>query len=182
VRHRRAFSRKERIYGLASLELAQAVVRAVDEHDLPVVGFDLAGQESGFPAKDHLDAYALMHDHFIGKTVHAGEDYGPESIFQAITDCHADRIGHGTWLFSARKIQDPSITDRRGYVRKLVSYMGDRRITVEVCLTSNQQTIPEFRKDLRKHPFARMRREKLSVTLCTDNRLVSRTARGARRR
>ena len=54
--------------------------------------------------------------------------------------------------------------------------MADRRITLEVCLTSNQQTIPEFREDLRKHPFARMRRERLSVTLCTDNRLVSRTS------
>ena len=170
------YSRKDQIYALASRELAHAAVQAVEEHGLPIVGFDLAGQESGFPAKDHLDAYALVHDHFIGKTVHAGEDYGPESIFQAITDCHADRIGHGTWLFSARKIQDPSIKDRRAYVDKLVRYMADRRITVEVCLTSNQQTIPEFRDDLSKHPFARMRRERLSVTLCTDNRLVSRTS------
>jgi adenosine deaminase len=107
--------------------------------------------------------------------VHAGEDYGPESIFQAITDCHADRIGHGTWLLSPAHIQDDSIRDRKGYVQKLVNYVADRRITLEVCLTSNQQTIPEFREDLRKHPFARMRRERLSVTLCTDNRLVSRT-------
>jgi adenosine deaminase len=164
-----------RLYGLASLELAQAVLRAVQDHDLPIVGFDLAGQERGFPAKDHLDAYNLMHQNFIGKTVHAGEDYGPESIFQAITDCHADRIGHGTWLFSARKIQDPSITDRKGYIDQLVRYVADRRITLEVCLTSNQQTIPEFREKLHKHPFARMRRERVSVTLCTDNRLVSRT-------
>ena len=170
------YSPKEKIYGLASLQLAEAVVRAVEEHDLPIVGFDLAGQERGFPAKDHLDAYGLMHENFIGKTVHAGEDYGPESIFQAITDCHADRIGHGTWLFSARKIQDPTITDRKAYIEKLVRYVADRRITLEVCLTSNQQTIPEFRENLKKHPFARMRREKVSVTLCTDNRLVSRTS------
>jgi adenosine deaminase len=165
----------ERIYGLASLELAQAALRGVQEYDLPIVGFDLAGQERGFPARDHLDAYNLIHQNFIGKTVHAGEDYGPESIFQAITDCHADRIGHGTWLFSARKIQDPAIVDRKGYVDQLVRYVADRRITLEVCLTSNQQTIPEFREKLHKHPFARMRREKVSVTLCTDNRLVSRT-------
>ena len=171
-----SYTPTEQIYGLASLDLAQAVVRAVEVHGLPIVGFDLAGQERGFPAKDHLEAYDLMHQHFIGKTVHAGEDYGPESIFQAITDCHADRIGHGTWLFSARKIQDSSIADRRGYIDQLVRYVADRRITLEVCLTSNQQTIPEFRDDLRKHPFARMRRERLSVTLCTDNRLVSRTS------
>ena len=107
--------------------------------------------------------------------MHAGEDYGPESIFQAITDCHADRIGHGTWMFSARKIQDPSIKDRKGYVDQLVRYVADRRITLEVCLTSNQQTIPELRQDLGKHPFKKMRQARCSVSLCSDNRLVSRT-------
>ena len=142
---------------------------------MPVVGFDLAGQERGFPAKDHLEAYQLVHDHFLGKTVHAGEDYGPESIFQAITDCHADRIGHGTWIFSPRKIRDARIKDRKTYIQNLVRYVADRRITLEVCLTSNQQTIPEFRHALHKHPFGRMRRERVSVSLCTDNRLVSRT-------
>ncbi|MCY2956297.1 MAG: adenosine deaminase family protein [Planctomycetota bacterium] len=163
------------IYGLASLELARAAVRAVEEDGLPVVGFDLAGQERGFPAKDHQAAYQLAHVHFLGKTVHAGEDYGPESIFQAITDCHADRIGHGTWLFSSSHIHDPSIKDKKAYVDKLVQYVADRRITLEVCLTSNQQTLPELRDDLSKHPFKKMRAARCSVTLCTDNRLVSRT-------
>ncbi|MGE3173016.1 MAG: adenosine deaminase [Planctomycetota bacterium] len=163
------------IYALASLELARAAVRAVEEDGLPVVGLDLAGQESGFPAGDHQAAYQLAHEHFLGKTVHAGEDYGPESIFQAITDCHADRIGHGTWMFSTRHIRDRAITDKKAYVDKLVRYIADRRITLEVCLTSNQQTLPELRDDLRKHPFKRMRQARCSVTLCTDNRLVSRT-------
>ncbi|MBK8096392.1 MAG: adenosine deaminase family protein [Planctomycetes bacterium] len=163
------------IYGLASLELARAAVRAAEEDGLPVVGFDLAGQERGFPAKDHQAAYQLAHEHFLGKTVHAGEDYGPESIFQAITDCHADRIGHGTWLFSTRHIRDRSITDKKAYIDKLVRYVADRRITLEVCLTSNQQTIPELRDDLGRHPFRKMREARCSVTLCTDNRLVSRT-------
>ncbi|MCA8975240.1 MAG: adenosine deaminase family protein [Planctomycetes bacterium] len=162
------------IYALASLELARAAVAAAED-GLPVVGFDLAGQERGFPAKDHQAAYQLAHDHFLGKTVHAGEDYGPESIFQAITDCHADRIGHGTWLFSAKHIRDRSITDKKRYVDRLVRYVAERRITLEVCLTSNQQTIPELHQDLRQHPFHRMRQARCSVALCTDNRLVSRT-------
>lgn len=165
----------EQIYALASLELARAAVRAAEADGLPVVGFDLAGQESGFPARDHQAAYQLVHQHFFGKTVHAGEDYGPESIFQAITTCHADRIGHGTWLFSTRHIKDRSIVDKRAYVDKLVHYVADRRITLEVCLTSNQQTLPELRDDLKKHPFKRMREARCSVSLCTDNRLVSRT-------
>jgi adenosine deaminase len=162
------------VYSLASLELARAAVRAAGD-GMPVVGFDLAGQERGFPAKDHQAAYQLAHEHFLGKTVHAGEDYGPESIFQAITDCHADRIGHGTWLFSTRHIRDRSIRDKKAYVDKLVRYVADRRITLEVCLTSNQQTLPELRDNLGRHPFRLMRKNRCSVTLCTDNRLVSRT-------
>ncbi len=165
----------DEIYALASLELARAAVAAAEDDGLPVVGFDLAGQESGFLAKDHQAAYQFAHEHFLGKTVHAGEDYGPESIFQAITDCHADRIGHGTWLFSKKHIRDRSITDKQGYIDKLVGYIAERRITIEVCLTSNQQTIPELGSDLGKHPFRKMREARCSVALCTDNRLVSRT-------
>lgn len=166
---------REQIYSLASQELARVAVQSAEEDGLPVVGFDLAGQERGFPAEDHSPAYQYVHDHFLGKTVHAGEDYGPESIFQAITDCHADRIGHGTWLLSPNRIQDKSIQDKKGYVEKLARYVADRRITLEVCLTSNQQTLPELRDDLTKHPFKKMRKARISVTLCTDNRLVSRT-------
>jgi adenosine deaminase len=162
------------VFAMASLELARTAVHLRREEGLPVVGFDLAGREKGYPAGDHWRAYDVAHENFLGKTVHAGEDYGPESIFQAITDLHAERLGHGTHLFSTRSIQDPRIKDRKGYVRSLVEYIGDRRITLEVCLTSNMQTIPRL-KDLRNHPFGKMLRHRLSATLCTDNRLVSRT-------
>ncbi len=107
--------------------------------------------------------------------MHAGEDYGPESIFQAIGDLHADRIGHGTWLFEESKIAARRVTDRRAYVERLAQFVADKRITIEVCLTSNQQTVPELGGDLRRHPFGEMRKRRLSTTLCTDNRLVSNT-------
>jgi adenosine deaminase len=165
---------EDQVFGLASEALVRASVRARDELEVPVVGVDLAGREHGYPAEDHSKAYQVAHEAFLGKTVHAGEDYGPESIFQAITDCHADRIGHGTWLFDTGQIHDHGILDRKGYVDRLVQYIADRRITVEVCLTSNLQTIPSMRS-LRDHPFGKMRGSRLSVTLCTDNRLVSRT-------
>ncbi|RMH04112.1 MAG: adenosine deaminase family protein [Planctomycetota bacterium] len=165
---------REQVFGIASEALVRASLRARDEHGVPVVGVDLAGQERGYPAEDHRRAYQLAHQAFLGKTVHAGEDYGPESIFQAITDCHADRIGHGTWLFSRGRIQDRSIRDRAAYVERLVQYIAERRITIEVCLTSNQQTIPRL-GELRRHPFREMVRNRLSATICTDNRLVSRT-------
>ena len=167
-------SEKE-IHSVASLEVARAAARLRREEGLLVVGIDLAGQEKGYPAEDHREAYQIAHEAFLGKTVHAGEDYGPESIFQAIGDLHADRIGHGTWLFDATKIASPGITDRERYVADLAEYIADKRITIEVCLTSNQQTVPELAGDLRQHPFAEMRRRRLSTTFCTDNRLVSHT-------
>jgi adenosine deaminase len=167
-------SRQER-YTAASLQVARAAARLRHEEGLLVVGIDLAGQEKGYPAEDHGAAYQIAHEAFLGKTVHAGEDYGPESIFQAIGDLHADRVGHGTWLLDETKIHDPRIQDRKAYVDRLAEFIADKRITIEVCLTSNQQTVPELADDLSKHPFGEMRKRRLSTTFCTDNRLVSRT-------
>jgi adenosine deaminase len=163
------------IHVAASLEVARAAARLRNQEGLLVVGIDLAGQEKGYPAEDHAKAYQVAHEAFLGKTVHAGEDYGPESIFQAITDLHADRIGHGTWLFDETKIASARVSDRRRYVENLAEYIADKRITIEVCLTSNQQTVPELASDLQRHPFGEMRRRRLSTTFCTDNRLVSHT-------
>ncbi len=166
---------EQEVHAAASLEVARAAARLRREEGLLVVGIDLAGQEKGYPAEDHRQAYQVAHEAFLGKTVHAGEDYGPESIFQAIGDLHADRIGHGTWLFDATKISHSAIRDPRRYVEDLAEFIADKRITIEVCLTSNQQTVPELASDLRRHPFAEMRRRRLSTTFCTDNRLVSHT-------
>ncbi len=162
------------IYGMASLELARATVGIKREYGLPIVGFDLAGREDGYPAEDHTQAYAYAHKHFLKKTVHAGEAYGPESIFQAITDLHADRIGHGFNLFSPWTIGDRSIRDKQAYIQELSEYIADRRITIEVCITSNLQTNPNL-KSIDHHAFGEMLRHKLSATFCTDNRLVSNT-------
>ncbi len=159
------------VYGVASLSLARTVVDARDNLDLPVVAFDLAGAEAGHPAHDHVEAYDFAHRNFLKKTVHAGEAYGPESIFEAITRLHADRIGHGTHLYAFEQVEDE---DPHRYVRKLSEYIADRRITMEVCITSNMQTMPNLRR-VQDHPFGRMVQDRLSVTLCTDNRLVSRT-------
>jgi adenosine deaminase len=161
------------VFSVGSLALARSVVDARDRLGLPVVGFDLAGAEAGHPASDHVEAFQLAHRHFLKKTVHAGEAYGPESIFQAITKLHADRIGHGTHIYSANLVQTEDEPER--YVNQLVEYVSDRRITLEVCITSNLQTMPELRR-VEDHPFGRMVRDKLSATICTDNRLVSNTS------
>lgn len=168
------FAPQKEVYSLASLELARAAVVARDEYGLPVVGFDLAGEESGYPAEDHIQAYQYAKKNFLKKTVHAGEAYGPESIFQAVTDLYADRIGHGTYLLEPDAIVDSSIEDKDKYCELLGQYVADRRITVEVCLTSNLQTNPSM-TDLSEHTFRRLREHRLSTTICTDNRTVSNT-------
>ena len=85
-----------------------------------------------------------------------------------------DRARH----VAVRRVEDLGTggsTDRRAYVERLAQFIADKRITIEVCLTSNQQTVPELGGDLRRHPFGEMRKRRLSTTLCTDNRLVSNT-------
>ncbi len=168
------YSSQERIFALASTELEGAVARARWEEGLPVVGIDLAGSEKGWPAINHLEAYKRAQRHFLKKTVHAGEAYGPESIYQAITELYADRIGHGLTLLDPASVTSKMIRDPEAYVEELAQYIADRRITLEVCLTSNQQTNPAYR-DLHNHPLGKMMERKLSVTICTDNRTVSNT-------
>ena len=165
---------KSEIFGVASLELARLMVKLAREEHLPVVGFDLAGEEAGYPASDHVEAYKYVHKNFMRKTVHSGEAYGPESIFQAITDCYANRIGHGTHLFDAALIKDRKVKDKTAYVEALANYIASERIGVEVCLTSNLQTLPEI-KSVSKHPVREMIKRGLSVSIATDNRLVSNT-------
>lgn len=167
-------SERKWIFSLASQELVKASVEARDRFQIPIVGFDLAGMERGYPAVDHKPAYALAHKNFFKLTVHAGEAFGPESIFQAITELYADRIGHAVHLFNAEMIYDSEIEDKNAYVDNLAQYIGDRRITIEVCLTSNIQTNPEI-NDISQHSFGKMRQFGLSATFCTDNRLVSNT-------
>lgn len=158
----------------AAMEMIRASVRLRDEEGLPIVGLDIAGQEMGYPAHDFKEVYEYAHQNFLLKTVHAGEAYGAESIFEALTQCYADRLGHGYSLFSPEMIQDPAITDKTDYARRLASFIADRRIAIEVCITSNLQTNPAI-GDVKNHNFKHMYANRLATVICTDNRLVSRT-------
>lgn len=169
-----SYAKTKDVFAAASLELARAAVDIIDNRGLPIVGIDLAGAEAGNPSSDHNKAFEYAHDHFLKKTVHAGEAYGPESIFQALTACHANRIGHGTHLFQPEKIQDPEIADPQKYVHRLIEYIASTRTTIEVNLTSNLQTLPEI-ESVSDHPFRHMIDHNLSASICTDNRLVSNT-------
>jgi adenosine deaminase len=138
-----------------SLELARL---AVAYYGRGVVGFDLAGAEKDYPAKEHRRAFDYVVRNNVNVTVHAGEAFGPESIAQALHYCGAHRIGHGT-----RLREDPGI----------LNYVNDHRIPLEMCLTSNVQTGAV--RSLRSHPFRSYLDHGLRVTLNTDNRLVSST-------
>ncbi len=149
-----------------SEEMAQL---AVDFRDRGVVGFDLAGEEGGYPPKKHVEAFQYIQRQNFNITIHAGEGFGKESIWQAIQWCGAHRIGHAT-----RLIEDIVISD--GKVVKLgtlAQYVLDKRIPLEICLSSNVHT--GAAKNLREHPFGVYYREKFRVTLNTDNRLMSAT-------
>jgi adenosine deaminase len=172
--HALAYSSPQEVIQTASMELARAGVRMRRETDVQIVGFAIAGSEHGFPASAHESSYDYVHKNFLRKTVHAGEAYGPESIFQAIAKLHADRIGHGLHLFDEQMIFSGSVQDKKAYIENLVNYIAENRTTIEVCLTSNMQTSPELTA-IGEHSLRQMLRHKLSVTFCTDNRLMSHT-------
>lgn len=168
------FAKPMEVITMAAMEMVRASIKLRDDKGLPIVGIDLAGQEEGYPAGKFKEVYEYAHKNFMSKTVHAGEAYGAESVFEAITECYADRIGHGYSLFSPELIKDPQIKDKNKYINDLTSFMADKRTVIEVCLTSNLQTNPSI-KNIQSHKFKNMLENRMATTICTDNRLVSNT-------
>ncbi len=152
-----------------SVEMAEL---AVDFRERGVVGFDLAGEEGGYPPKKHVDAFHYIQRENFNITIHAGEGFGKESIWQAIQWCGAHRIGHATRLIDDIKLADDDPTEivSMGY---LAQYVLDKRIPLELCLTSNVDTGAV--KTIEEHPFGIYYRYKFRVTLNTDDRLMSNT-------
>ncbi len=138
-----------------SLELSRL---AVAYRTRGVVGFDLAGGELGNPAALHAAAFEFAQAHDLACTCHAGEGADASSVREAIHRCGAHRIGHGT-----RLIEDDALTQ----------YVNDRRIPLEICLTSNVQTRAAVSYEA--HPLRRYFDRGLNVVLNTDNRLMSGT-------
>ena len=121
-------------------------------------GFDLAGGERGHPAAAHAAAFAFAQEHGLACTCHAGEGAGADSVREAVYACGASRLGHAT-----RLIEDPALTE----------YVNERRIALEICLTSNVQT--KAAQSYEVHPFRRYFDAGMNVVLNTDNRLMSGT-------
>lgn len=149
-----------------SLETAEL---AVEYRNQGVVGFDIAGDENGHPPKRHLEAFQYIRDRNFNITIHAGEAFGPESIWQALQICGAHRIGHGTRLIEDMVVEGSKIKK----AGSLSDFIRDRRIPLECCLSSNIQT--GAAESLQSHPFIVFFRNHFRVMLCTDNRLMSGT-------
>ncbi|MGB6220389.1 adenosine deaminase [Haloferula sp.] len=149
-----------------SLEAAELAIRWRDQG---VVGFDLAGGEDGHPPKRHLSAFQAISRANFKITIHAGEAFGPESIWQALQYCGAHRLGHGTRLLDDITFNN----DGTMKLGELAQFILDRRVPLEMCLLSNVHT--GACKTVEDHPFPKFFRAGFRVFLNTDDRLMSDT-------
>lgn len=117
-----------------------------------VVGFQMAGDEAGYPPEPYAEAYAIAHRAGLGCTVHAGEWAGPASVRGAMELPGVTRISHGV-----RAIEDP----------ELVAELARRRIVLETCPTSN--VVLGVFESFAAHPLPALRSAGVPVTLASDD-------------
>ena len=141
------------IPGEAGLEAAEETARlAVDLHPEGLVSFGLGGPEIGVPRpqfKPYFDRAIAAGLHSVP---HAGETTGPQTIWDALNELRAERIGHGT-----SATEDP----------KLLAHLAEHRIPLEVCPTSNIAT--RAVTDLDEHPIKEMVAAGVLVTINSDD-------------
>ncbi|MGC2942264.1 MULTISPECIES: adenosine deaminase [Brevibacterium] len=153
-----------------SLAIAELAIRHREKgSESGVVGFDIAGPENGFPPSAHLSAFNALHQAYVPVTIHAGEAAGKESIHEAITICHAQRLGHG-----ARIVEDMEIVDGEGQLGSLAAWVLDQQIPLELCPSSNLQT--DIGGTIASHPITGLKDLGFAVTINPDNRLMSGTS------
>lgn len=129
-----------------------------------LTGFDLAGQEEGNDPSRFQDIFMPLHHHFINITIHAGEMAKDDKIWQAIYLLHARRIGHGLKLINNRR---------------MMNYIRDYAIAIEMCPSSNRQTNHFRHFDIdeqgESYPLRNYLDHGIAVTINTDNRGISGT-------
>jgi adenosine deaminase len=121
-----------------------------------LVGLDLAGDEENFAGELFVEHIRRGRDAGLGITIHAGEAAGPNSVWQAVRQLGAARIGHGV-----RAIEDPQLMD----------YLAEQRIGIESNLTSNVQTstVPDYAS----HPLKHFLEHGILATINTDDPGIS---------
>lgn len=124
-----------------------------------IVALDIAGDEAGFPLAPHISAYQYAHAQGLFCTAHAGEACGPESVWETLKHLGPSRIGHGT-----RSVEDP----------KLVEFLRESNIHLELCPSSNVQIIPSI-ESWEHHPIHRLYSAGVSLNANTDTRMLTPT-------
>lgn len=120
-----------------------------------LVAVDLAGDELGKPGDLFVNHFKQVRDAGLRVTVHAGEAAGAESMWQAIKELGAERIGHGV-----KAIED----------MKLMDYLAANKIGIESCITSNLQT--STIADITNHPIKTFLNHGVMASLNTDDPAV----------
>lgn len=153
------FNVEARLIGIMSRTFGEtACLRELDAllaHRDGITALDLAGDELGFPGSLFLSHFNRARDAGLHITVHAGEAAGPESIWQAIRELGAERIGHGV-----KAVEDPA----------LMAFLAEQRIGVESCLTSNIQTSTV--SSLAQHPLKTFLEHGMLASINTDDPAV----------
>ena len=156
----RDFGVKANLIGILSrtygTDIAWKELEALLQHRDRLVALDLAGDEANQPGGLFAEHLQRARDAGWQVTIHAGEVTGPESVWQAILDLRATRIGH-----AVRAVEDPVLLD----------YMAERQIGIESSLTSNVQTstVPDYAS----HPLRTFLERGLLATINTDDPGVS---------
>jgi adenosine deaminase len=140
-------------YEEQSMETVELVKKFKGTH---VVAFDIAGDEAGFPIDEHTTAFIFARENNIHITSHAGEACGAESVWETLEHFHASRIGHGV-----RSAED----------ERLLDYLKEKNIHLEVCPTSNVQT--NVIDTIQDHPADKIYQHGVSMSINTDARTVS---------
>ena len=120
-----------------------------------ITAIDLAGDEYNFPGSLFVEHFKQVKEAGLHITVHAGEAGGVQSMYQAIDELKATRIGHGVACASDEALMD---------------YMLEKNIAIESCITSNYQT--GTIDDIKNHPIKTFLNKGLKVCLNTDDPAV----------
>jgi adenosine deaminase len=137
-------------------DVAWKELEALLRHRDRLVAVDLAGDEANWPGDLFVEHIRRAREAGLRVTVHAGESAGPTSVWQAVRDLEAARIGHGV-----RAVEDPALLD----------YLAEHQIGIESSLTSNVQTstVPDYAS----HPLRAFLERGLLASINTDDPGIS---------
>lgn len=125
---------------------------AIEGKEHGVVALGLGGAEVGYPPERFRRQFERARGEGLHSVPHAGETVGPASIWGAVKELGAERIGHGV-----RAIEDP----------RLVSYLADHSIPLEICPTSNVRL--SIYKNFAEHSLSRLYAAGVPVTINSDD-------------